>query len=159
MARRSSCVGIDTILIYSTKRVNKIQMDGIAPWDGDPDFHQAKVEGSRMNRMARGKRGQLIAGAVLCTLGIIFLLDRLFILEVHTSWPLILVAIGVALFISNPQTLAGWIVGGIGIILFVVYFVFAFFPEIETWSDLVWPIILILVGVLLLYRYFQIRPL
>lgn len=109
--------------------------------------------------MARGKRGQLIAGAVLCTLGIIFLLDRLFILEVHTSWPLILVAIGVALFISNPQTLAGWIVGGIGIILFVVYFVFAFFPEIETWSDLVWPIILILVGVLLLYRYFQIRPL
>lgn len=112
-----------------------------------------------MNRMARGKRGQLIAGAVLFTLGIIFLLDRLFILEVQTSWPLILVAIGVALFISNPQTLAGWIVGGIGIILFVVYFVFAFFPEIETWSDLVWPVILILVGVLLLYRYFQIRPL
>jgi steroid 5-alpha reductase family enzyme len=51
--------------------------------------------------------------------------------------------------------LAGWIIGGIGVILFVVYFVIAFFPGVEAWSDLVWPIILIIVGVLLLYRYYH----
>ena len=112
-----------------------------------------------MEKSPREKKGQVVAGTVLFTMGVIFLLDRLYILDVHISWPLILVAIGVALFFSDPQTLAGWIVGGIGIILFVVYFVLAFFPEIEAWIDLVWPIILILIGGLLLYRYFHRRPL
>ena len=108
--------------------------------------------------MAKGKRSQLMTGLVLITLGAIFVLDRLFILDVYTSWPLILVTIGVGLFLFNPQTLAGWIVGGIGVILFVVYFVFAFFPGIEAWSDLVWPVILIIIGVLLLYRYYHNTP-
>jgi hypothetical protein len=103
--------------------------------------------------MAKAKRGQLMGGLILFTLGAIFLLDRLFILEVNTSWPLILVAIGVSLFLSNPHTLAGWIVGGIGVILFVVYFV-----DIEGWRDLAWPVILIIIGVLLLYRYYHNPP-
>lgn len=110
-----------------------------------------------MEQRPKEKRGQLIAGAILLTMGAVFLLDRLYVLDIRISWPLILVALGIALFIANPQTLAGWIVGGVGIILFVVYFVFAFFPEIETWADLVWPIILILIGGLLLYRYFHNR--
>jgi hypothetical protein len=112
-----------------------------------------------MDRIGRAKRGQLVAGLVLVTIGVIFVLDRLFIIEVRISWPLILVAIGLSLLLSNPRTLAGWIVGGIGIILFVVNFVFAFFPGIEAWSDLVWPIILIIIGVLLLYRYYHNRSL
>ncbi len=103
--------------------------------------------------MAKAKRGQLMAGLILLTLGTIFLLDRLYILDVNTSWPLILVAIGVALFLSNPHTLAGWVVGGIGVILFVVYFV-----GMEGWGDLVWPVILIIVGALLLYRYYHNPP-
>jgi hypothetical protein len=103
----------------------------------------------------RGNKGQLIAGAVLLTLGALFILDRLFILEVYISWPLIMVAVGVALFLLNPHSLASWIVGGIGVIFFVVNFVIAFFPEVEAWSDLVWPTILVIVGVLLLYRYYQ----
>jgi hypothetical protein len=85
----------------------------------------------------------------------LFILDRLFVLEIYISWPLILVAIGVGLFLSNPHSLTSWIVGGIGVILFLVNFVIAFFPEVETWSDLVWPTILIIIGILLLYRYYQ----
>ena len=103
----------------------------------------------------RGKKGQLIAGLVLLTLGSLFILDRLIILEVYTSWPLILVAVGVALFLLNPHSLTSWIVGGIGVIFFVVNFVIAFFPEVEAWSDLVWPTILVIIGILLLYRYYQ----
>ena len=103
----------------------------------------------------RGRKGQLIAGLVLFTLGSLFILDRLFILEVYTSWPLIMVAVGVALFLLNPHSLASWIVGGIGVIFFVVNFVIAFFPEVEAWSDLVWPTILVIIGILLLYRYYQ----
>jgi hypothetical protein len=103
----------------------------------------------------RGKKGQLIGGLVLLTVGSLFILDRLIILEVYISWPVILVAVGVALFLLNPHSLASWIVGGIGVIFFVVNFVIAFFPEVEAWSDLVWPTILVIVGILLLYRYYQ----
>ena len=103
----------------------------------------------------RSKRSQLIGGLVLLTLGVLFILDRLIILEIYISWPLILVAIGVGLFLSKPNSLTAWIVGGIGVIFFLVNFVIAFFPEVETWSDLVWPTILIIIGVLLLYRYYR----
>ena len=106
----------------------------------------------------RSKRGQLIGGLVLLTLGVLFILDRLIILEIYISWPLVLVAIGVGLFLSKPSSLTAWVVGGIGVILFVVNFVIAFFPEVETWSDLVWPTILIIIGVLLLYRYYRTTP-
>ena len=101
------------------------------------------------------KRGQLIAGFLLLTLGVLFVLDRLIILDISTSWPLVLVAVGVGLFLSNPHSFASWIVGGIGVIFFVVNFAIAFFPEVETWSDLIWPTILIIVGALLLYRYYR----
>jgi len=103
----------------------------------------------------RGKKGQLIGGLVLLTVGCLFILDRLIILEIYISWPLILVAVGVALFLLNPHSLVSWIVGGIGAVLFLVYFVIAFFPEVEAWSDLVWPTILVIIGVLLLHRYYQ----
>ena len=103
----------------------------------------------------RSKQGQLIGGLVLLTVGVLFILDRLIILEIYISWPLILVVIGIGLFLSNPHSLASWIVGGIGVILFVVNFVIAFFPEVEAWSDLVWPTILVIIGILLLYRHYQ----
>lgn len=106
----------------------------------------------------RGKKGQLIGGLVLVTVGSLFILDRLLILEIYISWPLILVAVGVALFLIHPHSLASWIVGGIGVVLFIVNFVIAFFPEVEAWSDLVWPTILVIIGILLLYRYYQTPP-
>ena len=101
----------------------------------------------------RRKKGELIAGLVLLTVGSLFILDRLLILEIYISWPLILVAVGVALFLINPHSLASWIVGGVGVVLFLIYFVIASFPEVEAWSDLVWPTILMIIGILLLYRY------
>ncbi len=105
--------------------------------------------------MAKERKGQLIAGLILLILGILFILDQLLILEMRISWPLILVAIGIGLFLSHRHTLGGWIVGGIGLILFVVNFAAAFFPGFESWSDLAWPIILILIGALLLYRFYH----
>lgn len=104
----------------------------------------------------RGKKGHLIAGLVLLTVGCLFILDRLFILQIYISWPLILVAVGVALFLLNPHSLAARILGGIGVLLFLIYFVIAFFPEAEAWSDLVWPTILVIIGIFLLYRYYKI---
>ena len=106
----------------------------------------------------QGKKGFLLGGLILLTLGALLLLHRLYILHFETSWPLILVVIGVGLFLINRHTWAGWIVGGIGIILFVVNFVIEFFPGFEAWSDLVGPIILLIIGVLLLYRYYHGSP-
>jgi len=107
-----------------------------------------------MSNMSRGKRGQLMGGVILITLGALLLLHRLVILNFYTtSWPLLLVAIGLGFFLMNRRTWAGWIIGGIGVILFVVNFVIVFFPGVEAWSDLVGPIILVIIGVLLLYRF------
>lgn len=104
--------------------------------------------------MSRRKKGLLLGGLILVTLGTLLLLHRLFILNFETSWPLLLVVIGVGLFLINRRTWTGWILGGIGVILFVVNFVIEFFPEFEAWSDLVGPIILLIIGILLLYRYY-----
>ncbi len=104
--------------------------------------------------MGSKKKGLLLGGLVLVTLGTLLLLHRLFILNFETSWPLLLVVSGVGLFMVNRRTWAGWILGGIGVILFVVNFVIEFFPEFEAWSDLVGPIILLIIGILLLYRYY-----
>jgi len=98
----------------------------------------------------------LMGGLLLVTLGPLLLLDNLEILYFReTTWPLLLVAIGVGLFLWNRRTLAGWIIGGIGIIFFVVNFVIFFFPGFEDWTFLVGPIILIIIGVLLLYRSYH----
>jgi putative Mn2+ efflux pump MntP len=105
-------------------------------------------------KMGWRKKGQMMAGLVLVTLGALLLLHRLLILNFYTtSWPLLLVAVGLGLFLLNRHTWAGWVVGGIGIILFVVNFAIVFFPGVEAWSDLVGPIILVLIGALLLYRF------
>jgi peptidoglycan/LPS O-acetylase OafA/YrhL len=101
-------------------------------------------------------RIMLMGGLLLVTLGPLLLLDNLEILYFReTTWPLLLVAVGVGLFLWNRRTLAGWIVGGIGIIFFVVNFVIFFFPGFEDWTFLVGPIILIIIGVLLLYRSYH----
>ena len=98
----------------------------------------------------------LMGGLLLVTLGPLLLLDNLeFLYFRETTWPLLLVAIGFGLFLWNRRTLAGWIVGGIGIIFFVVNFVIFFFPGFEDWTFLVGPIILIIIGVLLLYRSYH----
>ncbi|MDI6755640.1 MAG: hypothetical protein QME78_14735 [Thermodesulfobacteriota bacterium] len=104
----------------------------------------------------RGKKGLLLGGLVLVTLGPLLILDNLDILAFKdTTWPLLLVATGVGLFLINRKTLSGWVVGGIGVILFVVNFVVHFFPAFENWTFLVGPIILIIIGVLLLHRYYH----
>jgi hypothetical protein len=103
----------------------------------------------------RSKRGQLIAGLVLVTAGSLIILDWLMIIGVDISWPLVLVAIGFGLFLTNHHTFAGRIVIGIGVIYFLRNFLIAFFPDIEPWLSLVWPSILVIVGILLLYRYYR----
>jgi len=107
-----------------------------------------------MAKMGLGIRCMLMGGLVLVTLGPLLLLDNLEIIYLReTTWPLILVSIGVGLFLMNRKTLAGWIIGGIGVIFFAVYIAIYFYPGFEAWTFLVGPIILIIIGVLLLYRY------
>ncbi len=102
------------------------------------------------------KIAKLMGGLLLVTLGPLLILDNLEILSFReTTWPLLLVDVGVGLFLINRRTLSGWIIGGIGIILTVVNFVIHFFPGFQDWTFLVGPIILIIIGVLLLVRYYH----
>ncbi len=99
-------------------------------------------------------RVKLMGGLILITLGPLLILDNLDIISFReTTWPLLLVDVGVGLFWINRKTLTGWMIGGIGVILTVVNFVIHFFPGFQDWTFLVGPIILIILGVLLLVRY------
>lgn len=105
--------------------------------------------------MTRITRAQLMGGLVLLTLGILIILHIFYIVELFTSWPLILIVIGLSFFPANPHTLAGWVIGGIGAIFLAVNLVILFFPDFEAWSGLVGPIIMIIIGILLLHRYYH----
>ncbi len=98
---------------------------------------------------------QLIGGLVLFTIGIQLILAFFFILDWDTTRPLLLVAVGVGLFINNRRTIAGWVIGGIGIIFFSVNMVIFFFPQTEDWYDLILAITSLIVGIFLVYRYYH----
>ena len=94
---------------------------------------------------------RVIIGAVLIILGIAFLLDQLrvplfgFASFIGLAWPVILVVIGIYL-LSKSNLIAGWILLGLGV-LFGLSQLFSF----SVWATF-WPILLIGLGVLLLYR-------
>ena len=56
-----------------------------------------KTRGREDASMYQRKKSQLLTGLILFTLGFIFILDRLSLIDVYTSWPLILVAIGLGI--------------------------------------------------------------
>lgn len=97
------------------------------------------------------QRPQLIPGALLVTLGVLFLLDALDVLDawrtVGSWWPALIVGLGLARMLSRPpDVLGGGITAGIGLLLL------AFTLDVVEASVLAvaWPLALIAVGAWLL---------
>lgn len=95
----------------------------------------------------------MIAGVVLITLGVLFLLDQSGSIDAGTLigdwWPLVIVAIGLVQLAERPRSPVGpLIVTGFGAILLLT--------QLELISDdvwsYVWPVFLVVVGLIIIFR-------
>lgn len=100
------------------------------------------------------KPGRILIGLALIALGVVFLLDRAGVLEagetIRDWWPVSIVALGVVQLFDRPRSLLGpGIVIGIGVVLLL------FTTDVVTGSvfALLWPALLIAVGVAILVRH------
>ncbi|HYZ11321.1 MAG TPA: DUF5668 domain-containing protein [Actinomycetota bacterium] len=100
------------------------------------------------------KPGRILIGLALIALGVVFLLDRAGVLEagetIRDWWPVSIIALGVVQLFDQPRSLLGpGIVIGIGVVLLL------FTTDVVTGSvfALLWPALLIAVGVAILVRH------
>jgi predicted membrane protein len=128
-----------------------------------------KWEARRQRRMARRTYGgvsaghgeglRLVVGAVVLLLGVLFLLENLgYIPAVRWGafWPVLLIALGVSRLVEargSSRQLGGAVLLVIGLVFLAINL--GFLPPL-IWR-LLWPVLLILGGVLLLVRGFDAR--
>ena len=118
------------------------------------DDRRAARQARRAARRAdRGMTSQVLMGVLVIAIGLLFLLDNLDIIEVRDAlafWPLVFIFAGVAKLLDTTSP-NGYLVGlagiGIGVTMIlhrlgIIYF---------SWRA-AWPLILIAVGALLVYR-------
>lgn len=105
------------------------------------------------------RRGNIVAGSILVTLGIMFLVDRMGLFQVYeiwTYWPVVFIVIGFSQFMGPGGP---WRFGrGLANILLGL----AFLAIFQNWSGLTWrtgwPLLLIAIGVGMVARSFMPRP-
>lgn len=122
--------------------------------DTTKDARRAARQARRETRRAeRGVTSQVLMGVLVIAVGLLFMLDNLNIIDAHDAlafWPLVFIFAGVAKLLdtSSPN---GYLVGlagiGVGVIMIlhrlgIIYF---------SWRA-AWPLILIAVGLLVVYR-------
>jgi len=110
-------------------------------------------------RANRGMTSQVLMGVLVIAVGLLFLLDNLDIIDLHDAlafWPMIFIFAGVAKLLDTTSP-DGYLVGlagiGIGVTMIlhrlgIIYF---------SWRAF-WPLILIAVGVMVVYRATTGRP-
>jgi len=110
-------------------------------------------------RANRGMTSQVLMGVLVIAVGLLFLLDNLDIIDLHDAlafWPMIFIFAGVAKLLDTTSP-DGYLVGlagiGIGVTMIlhrlgIIYF---------SWRAF-WPLILIAVGAMVVYRAMTGRP-
>lgn len=93
------------------------------------------------------RTGQLVAGLVVLTVGILLLVDRLGPWEIYgwtRLWPLIVIAVGLSRFVGEDD--AGRRGSGAFLVLLGVWFLINTFEIFGLDWDESWPLLLILIG-------------
>ncbi|MDD5099419.1 MAG: DUF5668 domain-containing protein [Syntrophales bacterium] len=100
----------------------------------------------------RNKRNILTGGMILITIGTLIILHKTDAWEFSRSWPLLLIVIAAGTLIQRWRDIGGWIIGCVGVVFFLVENI-----EMEIWRivNLLLPLLLILVGVQIVIKYFK----
>jgi len=100
----------------------------------------------------REKRNILTRGMILITLGILIILGKMNVWSFGQSWPLLLIVIATGMLIQRANDLGGWIIGCVGLI-----FLISENMEMKIYSiaTFLLPLLLILVGINVLVKYFR----
>jgi putative Mn2+ efflux pump MntP len=100
----------------------------------------------------RNKRSILTGGMILITVGSLIILHKMDVWEFSHSWPLLLIVISAGTLIQRVKDLGGWIIGCVGLVFFLAENI-----EMKVWKivNLLLPILLILVGVNIIIKYFN----
>ena len=102
----------------------------------------------------RNKRSILTGGMILIALGILIILSKMSIWPFSRSWPLLLIVIAAGTLIRRGRDLGGWIIGCVGLIFLISE---NFEVKIYAVATFLLPVLLILVGVNVLTKYFRKR--
>jgi hypothetical protein len=89
---------------------------------------------------------------ILITIGILIILHKMDVWEFSHSWPLLLIVIAVGTVIQRVRDLGGWIIGCVGLVFFLTENI-----GMEIWKivNILLPLLLILVGVHIIIKYFK----
>jgi hypothetical protein len=97
----------------------------------------------------KDKRQILVGGVVLVTLGILILLNGMTKFGFEQSWPILLIVISITTLAQSPKDLVGWFIGVVGLIFLIDS---NWSVEIGTLKTYILPPLLILIGLVMLYR-------
>ena len=100
----------------------------------------------------RNKRSILTGGMILIGLGVLIILSKMGVWAFSQSWPLLLIVIAAGTLIQRGRDLGGWIIGCVGLIFLISE---NFEVKIYAVATFLLPVLLILVGVNVLLRYFK----
>ena len=100
----------------------------------------------------RGKRGILTGGMILIALGILIILSKMNVWGFSQSWPVLLMVIALGALIQRSRDLGGWIIGCVGLIFLIMENLDI---RIYAIASFLLPLLLILVGLNILMKYFK----
>jgi putative Mn2+ efflux pump MntP len=108
--------------------------------------------GNHIVMKTRNKRSILTGGMILIGLGIMIILSKMSIWPFSHSWPLLLIIVATGTLIQRVRDFGGWIIGCAGVIFLISE---NFELKIYAITTFLLPVLLILVGVNVLLRYFK----
>jgi hypothetical protein len=129
--------------------------DGMGWRDAHPSFQVPKKDGWDVKRERKGSVEQkdrkqiLVGGVVLVTLGILILLNGMTKFGFEKSWPILLIVISITTLAQSPKDLVGWFIGIVGLIFLIDN---NWSVEVGTLKTYVLPPLLIVIGLVMLYR-------
>jgi hypothetical protein len=97
------------------------------------------------------KRHILTGGLILVTLGVLIILNKTTAFGFDKSWPILLMVIGIGTIAQRARDLGGWFIAVAGVMFLLIY---NWQLDIQILSTYIMPVLLILIGVDVLRRYY-----
>lgn len=98
---------------------------------------------------------RLIMGGILIVIGILFLLDNFYYIDIShiliTYWPLVLILLGILKLVrvGNFNHGGAWLLIGLGLLFQTLKLNYLFWWQVERY----WPVVLIAIGIMILFSH------